>query len=220
MKGLLVKDIRFVMGQKSFMVIVLVLALFFLLSGKEVSFAIVYCMMMAAIFSTSSISYDNFDNGMAFLLTLPIQKKNYVVSKYIFSLLVIAIMGAGICLLACGCNSFGLTNLVLSNMGESVMGGIAVSVLMISLMIPIYIIFGAEKARSVIFVIAGAVAAVAFVVDRLFLTNERKGQIAELVAKLGKLSDVQAILLIVGVLVVVLLISMIITMKGLAKKEY
>ncbi len=220
MKGLLVKDFRFVLGQKSFMIIFLVLALFFLISGQDISFAIVYCMMMAAIFSTSSISYDNFENGMAFMLTLPIQKKTYVVSKYIFSLLVIVIIGALVCLLAFGCNSFGITELVLEGMAEIFMGGVAAAILMISLMIPIYIIFGAEKARTAILVIVGVVVAGAFIVDKFFLTDESKGKIAEWIAKLGNLSDVQAVLLIAGALVVVLAISVIISMKGLAKKEY
>ena len=70
MKGMLVKDIRFLLNQKVSLFIFLGLGLYFMIPAEEVSLSMAYVTMMIAIFTTSSISYDGYDNGMAFLMTL------------------------------------------------------------------------------------------------------------------------------------------------------
>lgn len=217
MKGLLVKDIRFLLGQKSSMVIFVALGLFFLMTGEDVSFAIMYTMMLAAIFSTTSITYDAFENGMAFLLTLPIQKKTYVVSKYIFAALVVIAMGAILCGLAYGCNALGISALDLSALGEVFVIAITMAVVMVSIMIPVYIILGPEKARIGIIVLAGVACAVGFVLSKI---SDIMVNVTALMEKMERLSDVQATVLGIGLLVVILAVSMIISMIGLEKKEY
>ncbi len=51
------------------------------------SFPIGFLGFVGALFSLSSISYDEFDNGNAFLFSLPITRKDYVLEKYIFGLI-------------------------------------------------------------------------------------------------------------------------------------
>lgn len=217
MKGLLVKDIRFLLGQKSSMIIFVALGLFFLMTGEDVSFAIMYTMMLAAIFSTTSITYDAFENGMSFLLTLPIQKKTYVVSKYIFAALVVTVMGVVLCGLAYGCNVLGISALDLSALGEVFVIAITMAVVMVSIMIPVYIILGPEKARIGIIVLAGVACAVGFVLSKI---SDIMVNVTALMEKLESLSDAQATVLGIGLLVVILAVSMVISMIGLEKKEY
>jgi len=174
--------------------------------------------MLAGLFSTSSITYDSHEKGMAFLLTLPIQKKTYVVSKYVFSLLVMVIMGAAIALLGFGCNMFGAKALDMSTMGDGFVMAIAFGLVMVSFMIPIYVIFGAEKARVAVLVIMGIAVAGYFLITKLFGDSMTKA--AEFVKKLEGLSDLQSTLLGVGIMLVLLVISMMITIVGLEKKEY
>ncbi len=218
MKGLLVKDFRFLLGQKSSMLIFVVLGMFFLLSGEDPSFGIMYTMMLAAIFSTSSISYDSHENGMAYLLTLPIQKKLYVVAKYVFSLIVIGIMGAVIFLLACGCDVFGARVIDMGALGESFVIAIVMGMVMVSFMIPIYVIFGPEKARVAVIVIIGIVAAGYYVITKVFADSMAK--VAEFLVRMESLSDLQLAMLVAGIMLVIVAISMIITIVGLEKKEY
>ncbi len=218
MKGLLVKDFRFLWGQKGSLVIFIALGFYFLLTGTDPSFGLVYTMMLAGLFSTSSITYDSHEKGMAFLLTLPIQKKTYVVGKYVFSLLVMVIMGAAIALLGFGCNMFGAKTLDMSTLGEGFVMAIAFGLVMVSFMIPIYVIFGAEKARVAILVIIGIAVAGYFLITKLFGDSMTKA--AEFVKKLEGLSDLQSALLATGIMLAILIISMIITMVGLEKKEY
>lgn len=218
MKGLLIKDIRFLWGQKSSLVTFVALGLFFLITGEDPSFGLVYTMMLAGLFSTSSISYDSHENGMAFLLTLPIQKKTYVVGKYLFSLIVTGVMGAVIFGLAFGCDVFGARAIDMSMLAESFVAAITAGMVIVSFLIPIYVIFGAEKARVAILVMVGIAVAGYFVITKLFADSMEKA--TRLLAKLETLSDLQSALLVTGILLAMLVISMIITIVGLEKKEY
>ena len=51
------------------------------------AFMIGYMTMISAILSIGTISYDEFDNGYPFLMTLPVTRKSYVLAKYVFCLL-------------------------------------------------------------------------------------------------------------------------------------
>lgn len=218
MKGLLVKEFRFMLGQKSSFLIFVALGLFFLLTGEDVSFGIMYTMIFASIFAASSITYDSHENGMAFLLTLPIQKKGYVIGKYLFALAVIVSMGAIMCAMALGCNAFGGMAFEGDAIIESLVMAFTAAIVMISLMIPIYIIFGAEKARIAIMVIAGIGFASYFILSRY--ASDSLAKLSGVLAKLESLSDLQSGLLITGIIVVILAVSIIISMIGLEKKEY
>ena len=218
MKGLLVKDFRFVLGQKASLLIAVGLGLYFLVTGTDLSFAFIFTMMLACILATSSISYDNMDNGMSFMLTLPIQKKTYVLSKYVLSIVVVLVLGAVVLLMAVIGSNMGLLNWTLEDLkGALLVAGVFATVMM-AVMIPVYIIFGAEKARIAILAIYGVVAAILFVLKSVVKDGE--AIVNEMMAKLMSLNNWQLALLGVGVMLVLLVISMIISMIGLEKKEY
>ena len=218
MKGLLVKDFRFLLGQKASLLIAVGLGLYFLATGTDLSFAFIFTIMLACILATSSISYDSFDNGMSFMLTLPIQKKTYVVSKYILSILVVLVLGAVVLLMAVIGSNMGMLDWALEDLkGALLVAGVFATVMM-AVMIPVYIIFGAEKARIAILAIYGIIAAVLLVLKSVVKDSE--AIINEFMERLMSLSNGQLALLGVGVIVALLAISMIISMIGLEKKEY
>ena len=67
MKGLFVKDIELMKQQKQFFILVVVMGVILNLAGSgSVSFAIGYFTFVTAIFAITTISYDEFDNGLAF----------------------------------------------------------------------------------------------------------------------------------------------------------
>jgi hypothetical protein len=218
MKGLLVKDFRFFLGQKGSFLIFIAIGLYFLLTGVDMSFALIFTMMMAAIFSTSSISYDAFDNGMAFLMTLPINKKTYVISKYILSVLVVLVMGGAIVLCAVIGSNMGLEHLNMTDLKGALVVAAIFATVMLAFMIPIYIIFGGEKARVAIVAVYGIGAAIAVFIKSL--VGDVEVAAAELFAKLSALKDWQLACFGGGIILALVLISMIISMVGLEKKEY
>lgn len=87
MKGLLIKDIRLLKNQKHFFLIICLVGTMLLFTSGEPSFVISYMTFVFSMFTLSSISYDEYDNGLAFLFSLPISRKKYVREKYVFGLL-------------------------------------------------------------------------------------------------------------------------------------
>ena len=84
MSGLLIKDFRLLLQRKQSMVLLLVLAVALNWTmGESNSFIMGYLPLISLIFATGTISYDEFDNGYSFLLTLPITRRQYVLEKYL-----------------------------------------------------------------------------------------------------------------------------------------
>ncbi len=88
MKGLLIKDFKLIKCQKNFFVTIIVLAAGIAVLKQDMSFVIGYMTFLGPMLTLSSISYDEFDNGNAFLFSLPITRKGYVMEKYVFGFLI------------------------------------------------------------------------------------------------------------------------------------
>lgn len=88
MKGLLVKDFKLMMLQKNFLLLILAIVIGMMIFTDDVVFPLGFLSFVASLFTVSTISYDDFDNGNAFLFTLPITRNNYVIEKYFLGLLV------------------------------------------------------------------------------------------------------------------------------------
>lgn len=149
MVGLLLKDLHILKGQKKFLYIILIVGVMTFLSGVDSSFLIGYITFMFVMFSLTTLTYDEYENGMQFLLTLPFIRKAYVAEKYLFSISAAIIGGIfGILFsfilktinsnftIATGVELFGVFASDLFLMGVVIM-----------LTIPLVIKFGAEKGR-------------------------------------------------------------------------
>jgi len=89
MKALLIKDLSYLKSSR-ILVIVPVVGLILSLSGG--SFFITWVCIMAASMVQTTFTYDEFENGMSYLLTLPVSRRQYVRSKYLMALLCVAAM--------------------------------------------------------------------------------------------------------------------------------
>lgn len=87
MKGLLIKDLRLMRNMGNSLVIILLAAVGMSFYISDLSFVITYMAIIGTTFTSSTISYDEFDNGNAFLFSLPVSRKDYVMEKYLFGLL-------------------------------------------------------------------------------------------------------------------------------------
>lgn len=81
MKGLLIKDFKLLKGQKNFFMAITAISIIMIIVSPGTSFPIGLLGFVGALFSLSSISYDEFDNGNAFLFSLPITRKDYVLEN-------------------------------------------------------------------------------------------------------------------------------------------
>ena len=91
MFGLIEKDLRLTFARKQTLLIFFIMALVMGIS-MDGSFIVGYLTMLAAVISIGTISYDEYDNGFAFLMTLPFGRKTYVREKYLFCLKILLIV--------------------------------------------------------------------------------------------------------------------------------
>lgn len=84
MKGLMVKDMALVWMQKRFLVVICLVVLLQIFSGQDILFPLGFMTFIGLLMGISTISYDEFENGTAYLLTLPVSRKEYTGEKYLF----------------------------------------------------------------------------------------------------------------------------------------
>ncbi len=87
MKGLLVKDFRLIKAQKKFFLTTIAMAVIISVSMDMAIFMLSYLTLVMAFFTLSTIGSDEFDNGYAFLFTLPISRREYITEKYVLGIL-------------------------------------------------------------------------------------------------------------------------------------
>ncbi len=131
------------------------------------SFMIGYLTMISAILTIGTISYDEFDNGYLFLLTLPVTRRSYVTAKYIFCFLGDLVGWAAASVIYAGCclakgAGLGMEQLAAALVFLPVVG------LMSAVMLPLQLKYGAEKSRLALAVLAGVVVALGYVGVKLF----------------------------------------------------
>ncbi len=157
MSGLIEKDLRLTLARKQTLFIFCVVAMIMGIS-MDGSFIIGYLTMLGTIVAVGTISYDEFDNGFAFLMTLPFDRKTYVREKYLFSLIIAA---AAWCL---GAVMYCLGSVIRREPAAVIdelpmlLALIPVFYLSASVMIPLQLKYGSERGRIVLFIIFGAIA--------------------------------------------------------------
>ena len=87
MKGLFMKDFGLLKGQKQFFAVIVVMTVIFMTAYTNFAFIISYITIMIGIMTLTTISYDEFENGMGYLFTLPVSRREYVGEKYLFSII-------------------------------------------------------------------------------------------------------------------------------------
>ena len=218
MKGLLIKDIKLLLGQKKFFTVVIAMGIFFMLSNENPASGVSYITMLLSIFTLSTISYDEFDNGMAFLMTLPIERKTYAREKYVFAGMIAVLSAVGTSILA---YVLGKVMNVEVDMTEVI--GVAcvivlISWLMLAITIPLQIKFGAEKGRIAMLLAVGGVFGVLFFLAKGLSSSGV--DISGVVLFLQGLEAWQLVSASVFAVILVLLASYSICVRIINKKEY
>jgi len=169
MKGLLIKDLKLIKTQKTFLIIVAGFCVALLASGKEMSVVLAYAAAVLSMVVVSTVSYDEYNNGMSFLFTFPVSRKKYVLEKYVFGILSVAAV------LAAGSGLMGVVSAVkLQSFQQqewflALLGAVLTAVLILSLYLPVQLKFGAEKGKIVMFLIIAAVVGLGYAVKEAAL---------------------------------------------------
>ena len=168
MKGLLIKDYKLLMLQKKTFLLMLLIAICMNFTMRDnPGFIIGYLTFFAALMANTTLSYDEYGNGIIFLLTLPVTRKTYVRSKYVGNLLLLL--------------TFWLASAVLEAVlytvqgmqfftTETMIGACSIlpcSLIFVDFMIPLVLRFGQEKGKLVWAAVGGLIFAVIAVLNAL-----------------------------------------------------
>lgn len=216
MRGLIEKDLRLTLTRKQTILIFAVMAVFMSMS-IEGTFIIGYLTMLAAIIAVGTISYDEFDNGFAFLMTLPFDRKTYVREKYLFSLM----MAAAAWLI--GTLLYFISSLIRRSPADPselpmLLAFIPVLYMSVTVMIPLQLKYGSEKSRVVLFLIFGIIAVLVFGVSGI--TGGSSDAFTGPVQTLDRLSPAVVLLFLTAVCVLASVASYIASVRIMEKKEF
>ncbi len=170
--------------------------------------SIVFCLQIM-----TSFSYDQYGNWTSYVLSLPLSRKKYVASKYIFSFYC-CLTGGLFCLMA-----YGIYGLIKES-GDwreifLLAGGIFVmGILLSAVLIPILLKFGAEKSRIIFYIVFGVLFGIFFV----FAKNPDLAQFVQMIMK--KSTWVIGSMTIAGTMILLILISFSISVKIFKEKEF
>jgi len=182
--------------------------------SKENYFAIGFLGMIGSLFTLSSISYDEFDNGSAFLFTLPITRKGYVYEKYLFGLttgICFLVLGTAISLLASVINNTEVTEIF-----RQALPLLSMIIIALALMLPAQLKFGGEKGRIILISIIGVV----FLLGKLIKDNLQALNLTGILQKLSEMNDVTLFWFFLLISLVALIISMFGSILIMQKKEF
>lgn len=217
MKGLFVKDLKLIKLQKNFFFVLIAIAIGLAVLNDDAAFMLSFLTFVISMFTLNTISYDEFDNGNAFLFTLPISRKSYVVEKYGFSLLLGGSSWIFATLLAVTLNVIKGTTPVL----EVVMTAAIISPIILivqAVMIPFQLKFGGEKGRIAMIGAVGLLFIVGFLIVKI---AEMFGlDLLHIINNLPIINTGMLIAIEIVIAAVVFLISMKISISIMNKKEF
>ncbi len=221
MSGLIEKDIRLLLQRKSILIMYVFIACF-MSFYTDSTFIVSYFCMIGTMLAISTISYDEFDNGYPFLMTLPISRATYAVEKY-------ALTAA--CCLLCWVGSVGLQAAImglrkipfdLSEMLSLYILFFLAFLIVASVMLPVELKFGVEKARIFMFVIFGIVMILTVTAGKLMTFAKEKLSVNfdGIIETLNTLPKAAVVLMFLAAAAVCLAISLTVSIGIMKKKEY
>lgn len=218
MKAMLIKDWKLMKGQKQFVFILCIFMAVFGVINDNLGFLISYMTLMASIFSISTVSYDEYNNGMVYLLALPISRRKYVEEKYLFCLLTSLIVSVVSLLVTLGIGIVRSTNATPKDLLISAASALVVGVLICGFMLPIHLKFGPEKSRIAMAVVGAAIFAMIY--GMVWISKRMGTDIGVVLQNFNNLSEGMIAAAAVVICLAILLISMLISVHVMEKREF
>lgn len=213
MRGLFTKDLLIIRNQWKTLIMIVACGIIMSLSF-EVTTVVAYLGILSAILSLGTMSYDEFENGYTFLMTLPVSRKTYVREKFIFSLLftlagiIFASLIGVILVMVTGKGS-------ISDIAPTALIMLCMACVLFSIMIPLRIKYGSEKSKIVLYIVFAVMAGV------IFLFTKAAGGLSEsLMNSLDKISPVTAGIILAVITAVIVMISEQVSERVMMKKEF
>lgn len=218
-KGLLIKDVKLMKSQMRFFFIIMMVWGLVMACNFDNMFLIGYTTVLCSIYVLSTFNYDEFENGAAYLMTLPLLRRDYIREKYLFGLLLSTLptfmMSILIWMVSAAKGVFESPLVYLMAAAVSLLVGY----LLLALEIPLIVKFGREKSRMIVMVVViGSMGAGYGMIGYL---NEVLGiDSAEAASGIAGLDAGVLALLAVAVLAVLTVLSYQLSCRFMEKKEF
>lgn len=217
MAGLFYKDLKILLQRKQAIVMFLAIAVIlgFSTGGTFVVGYTTFCLLILAV---STISYDEFDNGFSFIMTLPITRRSYVFEKYILCS-ICGVVAWIFSVIVCICeNQYKQVTVVTEDLLMEAAIMLPIVLFIMDIMIPVQIKYGSEKSRIVLISVMGIVMIVGIgvkkAVEMLNLPLE------SLFEKLQSITEVQVLVGSIIFIIMATLLSFAISYRIMNNKEF
>lgn len=221
MKGLLVKDFQILRQSSRILLLLAIVFLFLGVTSEDSTFIIGYCTFCLSSLVTSTVSYDDYDNGFSFLFTLPITRRMYVWEKYLLALMFCTVsssVSAGIGILISAVKNG--EPAVMENLLTALIVCL-VCLIMVSVMLPLQMKFGAEKSKTLMFGLIAIVLVLGYVFSAVMTKLEETGVVdsAKIAMLFENISGGMLLTVLVAATALIVGITIAISMRVMAKKQ-
>ena len=145
MKGMFVKDMEIMRGNMKTFIGVYIIAIFcFLSTSAGPSFLISYVSVLAAVMALNTIASDDMDNGMPYIFTFPISRKEYVKEKYLLGAGMVTVLWAVAVAIAIGVNASGYRMVSWEELIASAAVGLFLAVFANAVVFPVQLKYGSS----------------------------------------------------------------------------
>lgn len=211
MMGLVKKDLLVIKSNLKIILAVLV-ALLLLTSQEGGSSAIFILPIIGVMMFISTFSYDEFNNWNSYVATLPNGRKNAIIAKYIATMIIIIILSIISIIATIGLNYFTSGTINMTETIAAFLATILSTSILVSLLYPIMIQYGALNGRIIIFIVVIGIGVIGAIVSRYMNLNNVIEQINKIEAYGSILVPIISCLL--------LAISYLVSEKLFQKKEF
>ena len=219
MKALFIKDIRIVLKQQRVLICAFFAVITILAFATDNSmYAVAFVLFLVPTMMLTTISYDTFENGMSYIMSLPVSVKDYVTEKYILTVVSSLI--------------FNIMATILINVVLSIGKGVGIMplelivnamlaqfmvLIYISLVLPVDIRFGTDKGMIIVVLMAVVIGAAGPMLSNI---NVDSGLMYKLSESEITSVPVNTALLLMSVGGVFVIVSYFISVKLMKQMEY
>lgn len=219
MKALFIKDIRIILKQQRVLICAFFAVITILAFATDNSmYAVAFVLFLVPTMMLTTISYDTFENGMSYIMSLPVSVKDYVAEKYILTVASSLI--------------FNIMATILINVVLSIGKGVGIMplelivnamlaqfmvLIYISLVLPVDIRFGTDKGMIIVVLMAVVIGAVGPMLGNINVDSGLMYKLSE--AEITSVPVNQALLLM-SVGGVFAIVSYFVSVKLMKQMEY
>lgn len=212
MLGLIKKDLLILKSNFKIALAIIISFIFVAFQGNGKN-AMLMLPIIGIIMFISTFSYDEFNHWNAYAISLPNGRKNVIRAKYISSIILLTIISIISVVFTLIISKIENTEISIYDIIPNFLGMILSTSLLISLLYPFMIKYGAMNGRIVIFVFIMGIGAIGYIVSKFVNMNNILQEIDSLTNETGGF-------ITVAISIILLIISYFISNKIYQNKEF